>query len=168
MSASLKKAIVRKLSRDWLAGYVTAEEFCREGVLELLDLAGKVTLLRQEELKWLCFVRDFNSGELANPERLLHKTFAGRPRTEGLFLRLRLSDGDLIEGIAANDRGLIAGSGLSLLPPDTRSNTQRLWIPPTAIAALEIVAVIGNAPRKKASAARPEPRGQEDQKELFP
>jgi hypothetical protein len=165
MSSSLKKAIARKLSREWLAGYVAAEEFCREGVLELLDLAGKVILLRQEELKWLCFVRDFNSGELANPERLLHKTFAGRPRTEGLFLRLRLTDGDLIEGIAANDRALIAGRGLSLLPPDTRSNTQRVWIPPTAIAALEVVAVIGSAPRKKAPATQPELL---DQEELFP
>ncbi len=94
-------------------------------------------------LKWICYVRDFNSGEAANPERLLRKTFTGRPRMEGLLLRIRLTDGDLIEGLAANDLSLISGEGLFLTPPDVRSNTQRIWVPPSTIAELEVIAVIG-------------------------
>jgi hypothetical protein len=155
MSASRKKAVVRKLSRDWVAGYVSAEEFCRDGAVELLDLSGKVVQVPTTEIKWLCFVRDFNSGEMNNPERLLRKSFAGRPRIEGVFLRLRLVDGEQVEGVAANDRSLIAGEGVFLLPPDTRSNTQRLWIPTAVIQELEAVAVISStARRKEPSAAR--------------
>lgn len=157
MSASRKKAIVRKLSRDWVAGYVSAEDFCHQGMVELLDLSGKVILLPAAEIKWLCFVRDFNSGELQNPERLLRKTFAGRPRIEGVFVRLRLSDGEQLEGVATNDRSLIAGDGLFLLPPDTRSNTQRLWIPTGTIAELEAVAVITSNARRKEAPATPRP-----------
>lgn len=157
MSSSRKKAIVRKLSRDWLAGYVSADDFCHLGMVELLDLSGKVILLPASEIKWLCFVRDFNSGELSNPERLLRKSFAGRPRIEGIFLRLRLNDGDHLEGIATNDRSLIAGDGLFLLPPDTRSNTQRIWIPTTSIAELEAITVITGAARRKEPAGPQHP-----------
>lgn len=170
MSSSRKKAIVRKLSRDWIAGYLSAEDFCHQGNIELLDLTGKVILLPAVEIKWLCFVRDFNSGEVNNPERLLRKTFAGRPRMEGVFLRLRLSDGEQLEGVATNDRSLIAGDGLFLLPPDTRSNTQRLWIPATTIAELDVVAVITSSARRKEAASTPRPAasGSTSQTDLFP
>lgn len=154
MSASRKKTVVRKLSRDWVAGYVSSDDFSRHGMVELLDLSGKVILLPLSEIKWLCFVRDFNSGEINNPERLLRKSFAGRPRIEGVFLRLRLADGDQIEGVATNDRSLIDGDGIFLLPPDTRSNTQRIWIPSTTISELEAVAVITSRARLKDAAAR--------------
>ncbi len=116
----------------------------------MLALDGKVLSLDLKTIKWMCFVRDFNSGEPENPERLLRKTFAGRPRTEGLYLRATLTDGEMIEGIASNDLSLVTGEGLFLTPPDTRSNTQRLWIPTGSLAALEVVAVIGAAKKKQA------------------
>ncbi len=168
MAGSRKKAIVRKFSRDWLAGYVAQDELCHQGMVELLDLESKVVRVTAQEIKWVCYVRDFNSGEVNNPERLLRKTFAGRPRIEGVHLRLKLADGDVIEGVAANDRSLMAGEGVFLLPPDTRSNTQRIWIPATAVAELEAVAVIGTAARKKPESAQTDgvtlPK---DQPELF-
>ncbi len=163
MSSSRKKAIVRKFSRDWVAGYLPSDGFVHGETVDMLGLDGKVTALEAVQIKWVCFVRDFNSGEAANPERLLRKTFAGRPRTAGLFLRARLTDGDLIEGLAANDLGLISSAGLFLTPPDTRSNTQRLWIPASSVAELEIVAVIGSSPKTK-----PAPVSRDDaQESLF-
>jgi hypothetical protein len=126
----------------------------------MLDLDGKVVHLAVEDLKWICYVRDFNSGELNNPERLLRKTFSGRPRGEGLFVRVRLKDGDLIEGLAGNDVTLVASDGLFLTPPDLRSNTQRLWLPRTSIEELEVLAVIGAA-KKKAAVAEDEESAQE-------
>ncbi|HTY85354.1 MAG TPA: hypothetical protein VMB19_14120 [Silvibacterium sp.] len=155
MPSSRKKAIARRFTRDWVAGYVVFDGaspagFLREGALEMLALDGKVLSLDLKTIKWMCFVRDFNSGEPENPERLLRKTFAGRPRTEGLYLRATLTDGEMIEGIASNDLSLVTGEGLFLTPPDTRSNTQRLWIPTGSLAALEVVAVIGAAKKKQA------------------
>lgn len=153
MAVSRKKAIVRKLTQEWVAGYLPSSGFLQKGAVEMLGLDGKIQQLNAEELKWICYVRDFNSGEAANPERLLRKTFAGRPRTDGVLLRLKLADGDAIEGLAANDAGLVSGEGIFLTPPDVRSNTQRIWVPAISIAELEVVAVIGAAKRKQPPAA---------------
>lgn len=167
MAGARKKAIVRKFSREWLAGYVAQEQLCHLGMVELLDLESKVALVSAQEIKWVCYVRDFNSGEVNNPERLLRKTFAGRPRIEGVHLRLKLTDGDVMEGVAANDRSLLAGDGVFLLPPDTRSNTQRIWIPVTSIAEFEAVAVVGSARRKPSSAPVNGAAPVADQPDLF-
>src|SRR6185437_9764222 len=121
MAKSRKKVIARRLTQEWTAGYLPSESFFRDGTIELLALDGKVVSIEADTLKWICYVRDFNSGDITNPERLLRKTFAGRPRTEGLLVRLRLADGDLLEGLAANDLSLISGEGLFLTPPDARS-----------------------------------------------
>lgn len=164
MAKSRKKIIARRLTQDWTAGYLPSEGFFRGGAIELLALDGKIISIEADTLKWICYVRDFNSGEIANPERLIRKTFAGRPRTEGLLVRLRLTDGDLLEGLAANDLSLISGEGLFLTPPDVRSNTQRLWIPPSSIKEMQIVAVIGSS--KRVRPQRPEEPTQQEQ--LFP
>ena len=132
----------------------------------MLDLDGKVIALAAEDMKWICYVRDFNSGELNNPERLVRKTFAGRPRGDGLFIRARLKDGDLIEGLAANDVSLVGSDGVFLTPPDLRSNTQRLFVPRSSIEELEVIAVIGAAKRKPVVEKPAKPKD-ERQEELF-
>lgn len=149
MGSSRKPVIVRKFSREWYAGYAGAIFGQDVPALEVLDLTGKVLTIAWDAVKWVCYVRDFPAGELANPERLMQKRFAVRPRTAGLWLRMTLSDGDELEGLAANDRSLISGAGLLLTPPDTRSNTQRIYVPRQAIQTLEVVSLIGAAGRKK-------------------
>jgi hypothetical protein len=157
MASARKPVIVRKFSRDWFAGYAAAEFGQTKPELEILDLSGKVMRVAWEQVKWVCYVRDLPSGsaDQANPERLIRKRFSIRPRTAGLWLRLTLADGDELEGLAANDRTLVEGVGLLLTPPDTRSNTQRIYVPRQAIQALEVVSLIGAASRKRAEAARP-------------
>jgi hypothetical protein len=149
MPYSRKKVIVRKFSREWLAGYLPSSNFADQAGMELLDLAGKVVALPLDEVKWVCYVRDFNSGEVDNPENLLRKSYAGRPRSEGLWLRLRLTDGDSIEGMASNDLTLLESSGIFLVPPDIRSNTQRLFIPRPSIAEFVVVAAVASPARRK-------------------
>jgi hypothetical protein len=77
---------------------------------------------------------------------------------------MTLTDGEELEGLAANDRSLVEGAGLLLTPPDTRSNTQRIYVPRQAIETLEVVGQIGAAGRKRTEAAS---RAAE-QPELFP
>jgi len=165
MGSARKPVIVRKFSREWYAGYAGASFGQDAPSLEVLDLTGKVLTVAWEAVKWICYVRDFSStSDMANPERLLQKRFAVRPRTAGLWLRMTLNDGDELEGIASNDRSLVAGAGLLLTPPDTRSNTQRIYVPRQAIQSLEVVSLIGTAGRKR----RPEGVPGEGQPELFP
>lgn len=141
--------IVRKFSRDWQSGYVEPQDFVRQGQLELLDLTGKVTEIALKEIKMVCFVRDFLSSDPANPERLVRRTFTTRPRSAGIWVRLQFRDGEPLEGMASNDLSLLDPEGILLTPPDTRSNTQRIFVPRTALEALQIVAVIGAGTRRK-------------------
>ncbi|MGA2808437.1 MAG: hypothetical protein ABSE87_09895 [Terracidiphilus sp.] len=170
MASARKPVIVRKFSRDWCAGYAESGLGQDPAALEILDLTGKVLRIGWEQVKWVCFVRDLPgpATDPANPERLLHKRFAIRPRTAGLWLRMTLNDGEELEGLAANDRSLVEGVGLMLTPPDTRSNTQRIYVPRQAIQSLKTIGLIGagRGRRTDSSAGR---RGKQlDQAELFP
>ena len=147
MASQRKPVIVRKFSRDWCAGYAGASFGQDAAELEILDLNGKVVRIGWEQIKWVCYVRDLPStsspGDTANPERLVQKRFSTRPRTAGVWIRMTLTDGEHLEGLAANDKSLIEGAGILLTPPDTRSNTQRIYVPRMAIESLEVVGLIG-------------------------
>ncbi len=163
--ASLRKpVIVRKFSRDWVAGYAGSGFGENTAAFEILDQSGKVLTIGWDAVKWVCFVRDFPAGEQANPERLLQKRFTVRPRAAGLWLRMTLADGEELEGLAANDRSLVEGAGLLLTPPDTRSNTQKIYVPRQAIQSLEVVGLIGAGGRRRGAASKQS----EAQPELFP
>lgn len=165
MASARKPVIVRKFTRDWIAGYAAAEFGQGKPELEFLDLTGRVVRIGWEQVKWMCFVRALPTGaaDQADPERMMRKRFSLRPRTAGLWMRLTLQDGDELEGLAANDRSLVEGAGLLLTPPDTRSNTQRVYVPRQAIQTLEVLSLIGAASRKRAYT--PKPTG--EQRDLF-
>jgi hypothetical protein len=172
MTSIRKPVIVRKFSREWCAGYAGAGFGYDGPELEILDPTGKVLRIGWEQIKWVCYVRDLPAASIpqSDPERLLHKRFSIRPRTAGLWLRMTLTDGEELEGLAANDRSLIEGAGLLLTPPDTRSNTQRIYVPRQAIQTLEVVSLIGSAGRKRGAAGVPSTGRAKpvDQPDLFP
>lgn len=155
MPSTHKKVIVRKIGRDSLSGYVSPANFVIEGKLELLNQSGKVVLIDLAEIKSVDFVRDFTDS--AAPTR---KTFTTRPRTEGLWVRLRFSDNDVLEGMMANDLVQLAPEGYLVTPPDTRGNIQRIFVPKSALEEMIVLAVIGR-PELRRKAARPEDTGQE-------
>lgn len=152
--------IVRRIDGEWLTGYAEVGFAAHTNALELLELSGKVQRLEWPRIKWVCQLRDLpaSSPDPLNPERLLHKKFALRPRTPGLWLRLTLADGDQIEGLAANDRSLLDSPGLWIIPPDTRSITQRIFLPHPAIQTLEVLAVVGSPLRKHRAVPAEQPR----------
>jgi hypothetical protein len=173
MASTQKKAILRMHDGNWLAGYLPAVGFIRRAgpgaqpdTLELLDLSARRQLIPLATLKWACFVRDFNSGEPSNPERLLRTAFSGRPRLAGVWLRITLKDDSVLEGMAANDVTLLDPAGLLITPPDTRSNTQRIFLPRAGITELNIVSVIGSS--SAAAPKRKPPASDRRQADLFP
>jgi hypothetical protein len=170
MGSTQKKAVLRMHDGSCLSGYLPASGFIRPSaspdVLELLDLSARRQTVALATLKWVCFVRDFNSGEPANPERLLRTTFTGRPRLAGVWLRMTLRDESILEGLATNDLTLLDPAGVTITPPDTRSNTQRIFLPRTSIQELSIVAVIGASAASPAK--RKPPASAPGQADLFP
>jgi hypothetical protein len=174
MSSSRKKVIVRRFIGDTLPGYLPLSGFVRNltsgRTIELLDLSGRVVPLLLDDIKYICYVRDFNLNDPTNPERLTRRAFLARPRTEGLWLRLTFrtpaNEADQFEGLAPIDAALLDDilddAGLFLTPPDTRSNTQRIYVPRAAITDLVLLAVITTPSRRKPLPTSSLPSLQED------
>ena len=143
MGTTHKKVIVRKMGRDTVNGYVSAA-FIADGKVEVLNTAGNVVAIDLAEVKGIYFVREFGDSE-----SLTRKTFTSRPRTEGLWVRLRFRDNEIIEGMMPNDLAQNPAEGFLLNPPDLRSNTQRVFVPRTSLTSLTVIAVIGSARRRR-------------------
>ena len=144
MPSTHKKVVVQKLDRDTINGYVAPTAFLVDGKVEVLNTAGKVVSVDLRDIKGVFFVREFG-----DTESLLRKTFTTRPRTEGLWLRLTFKDNDVLEGMMPNDLSQVLPEGYLVNPPDTRSNTQRIFVPRGALAAVTVLAVIGGAQARR-------------------
>ncbi|HKH99238.1 MAG TPA: hypothetical protein VJ999_09030 [Candidatus Sulfotelmatobacter sp.] len=144
MPSTHKKVIVRKMDRDSVSGYVAGAQFVQDGKLELLNTSGTVVLMDLREVKGVYFVREFGDSE-----SLMRKTFTSRPRSEGLWVRLRFKDSEVLEGLMPADLTQTMPEGFLVSPPDQRSNTQRIFVPRTALESLTVLAVIGAARRRR-------------------
>lgn len=153
MSSTHKKVIVRKIDRDTVNGYVAPAHFVRDDKLELLNTTGNVVAIDLADIKCVFFVREFGDSD-----SLARKTFTTRPRAEGLWVRIKFKDGDVLEGLMPNDLTLNSAEGYLINPPDLRSNVQRLFVPKTALESLSVLAVIGATRRQR--------RGTEDVRQV--
>ena len=147
MPSTHKKVIVRKMDRDSVSGYVSPSQFLNEGKLELLNTSGTVIAMDLREIKGVYFVREFGEAE-----SLMRKTFTSRPRSEGLWVRLRFRDSEILEALMPADLTLTTPEGFLVNPPDQRSNTQRIFVPRTALESLTVLAVIGATRRQRRGA----------------
>ena len=149
-SSTHKKVILRKLDRDAMQGFVAPASFIVEGKVELMNTAGKVVLVDLADVKGVYFVREF-----ADVDSSTRKTFATRPRTEGLWVRLKFRDNDVLEGLMPNDLTQLSRDGFFINPPDSRGNLQRIFVPRSALAELMVLSVIGgpSARRRRPRAA---------------
>src|SRR5215467_6446892 len=98
MPSTHKKVIVRKMDRDSVAGYVSPTQLVNEGKIDVLNTAGTVISIDLREIKGVYFVREFGEAE-----SLTRKTFTSRPRSEGLWVRLRFKDSEVLEGLMPAD-----------------------------------------------------------------
>jgi hypothetical protein len=147
MPSTHKKVIVRKMDRDSVSGYVSPAQIVQEGKVEVLNTSGTVISIDLREIKGVYFVREFGDSE-----SLTRKTFTSRPRAEGLWVRLRFKDSEILEGLMPADLLQSSAEGYLVNPPDQRSNTQRIFVPRSALESLTVLAVIGAARRQRTSA----------------
>lgn len=161
MTASTnKKVIVRRFERDPVAGFVNPASYLRPEGVEILSTGGVLTLIPYDDVKAVCFVRDFQS-QTRDPEQML---FRARPRTEGLWVRLQYRDGETMEGLMPNNLLEMEPPGFTVIPPSPNSNNQKLFIPRTALRAFHILAVIGSPLKERKKKKAPPP---ESQMEMF-
>lgn len=137
MATTHKKVVIRKMDRDSVNGYVKPA-FIADGKVEVMNTSGNVVTVDLRDIKGVYFVREFGDSE-----SLTRKTFPSRPRIEGLWVRLRFRDNEVIEGMMPNDLLQEGSDGFSILPPDSGGNTQRIFVPRSALAHITVLAVIG-------------------------
>jgi hypothetical protein len=155
--STTKKAIIRRFDKEPLAGYVNPFSFLQPTGVELLSSEGSVTTVPYSELKTLSFVRDLENA--AEPGR---RVFYTRPKMEGLWIRLELRDGEVLEGILPNNLLLWEPHGFALVPPDPNGNHQRIFVPRAALRSAEVLGVVGSPLTKRR--VKPVPK---EQIELF-
>ncbi len=147
MPSTHKKVIVRKMDRDSVSGYVSPAQLVNDGKIDVLNTAGTVISIDLREIKGVYFVREFGDSE-----SLTRKTFTSRPRSEGLWVRLRFKDSEVLEGLMPADLTQTLPEGFLVNPPDQRSNTQRIFVPRAALESLTVLAVIGATRRQRRAA----------------
>ena len=148
-----KKVIVELQDRKLLKGYLNPSTLAREEILDLLTPDGEHEQLHLDKLRAVYFVRD-----LDDDIDLARKSFLSRPKLEGLWVRLRFRDGDQLEGVVPNDLLGLLDNGLHITPPDFNSNTDRIFVPRSALTELTVLGVVGIAKKKAAATAAAQPR----------
>lgn len=156
-----KKVSIARFERETLEGYLNPATAFKGESVELATQSGSSIEVPYHDIKAICFVRDFG---LADSWRE-HRTFAARPKSPGLWLRLRFRDGDSIEGVTPNNLLLVESIGFSIVPPDPTFQNQRIFVPRRALQDVQVLGVVGS-PLKRAS-ARKAPAKEEAQIGLF-
>lgn len=132
--------LVSRFDREPLSGFVNPQSYLRAEGLELLSQDGTIGVIPYEEVKLVCFVRDFQQGEPRKELRL----FTTRPKMEGLWIRLRFRDGDAMDGVLANNLLQLESYGFSVIPPDPGFQNQRVFVPKAALSGVQVLGVIGS------------------------
>ena len=140
-----KKVEVVRFDRATLSGFVQVPEGLTGDRVELLTPEGSLIRIPFPETKVVCFVRDFDS----NANWIRNRVFVTRPKTAGLWVRMRFLDGDCLEGIVANNLMLVEKSGFSAIPPDPTFQLQRVFVPREALSSVEVLGVVGSSARRR-------------------
>ena len=138
--STAKKVLIRRFDREPLTGFVNAQTYLQPDGVELLTPAGALSVVPYRDIKVVCFVRDFDSLE-AGQEK---KVFTTRPKTDGLWVRMQLRDGEVLDGILSNNLLQLGPEGFTVTPPDAYSNNQKLFIPRAALDQFTVLGVVGS------------------------
>jgi hypothetical protein len=149
-----KKVVVRKLGGEVRWGYLPPTGFVQDGVVEMLDVDSRVIRFDLKEIRWIATVRDFNLDDAVEPEQIGRRAFLGRPRGDGLWLKVAFFDGETLEGLSHFGvnflDGVVEDGGIRVTPPEARSNTQSLFIPRSAIQSIEALGSVAAPAKRKA------------------
>lgn len=146
-----KRVVVVLLDHTPIRGYVNPGVLGHAESIDVLTPDGEHQSIASDDVKCVYFVREFDAA--FEPER---KSFLSRPKLDGLWVRLRFRDEDVIEGIVGNDLLGLLDSGVQLTPPDLHGNTLRMFVPRSALLEMKVLGVVGIArrPQRQPAAAR--------------
>ena len=155
MASAQKKVVLRTFDGALAWGYLPQAGFLQTEEIGYIAVDGRLSSRNINDIKTICYVRDFNLDDRVDPERIGRRSFPARPRGDGLWLRLTFRDGELLEGLTNFNVGfadaLLEDRGIFMTPPDARANTQRLFVPRAALLSMEVLGVVMAPSRRIAS-----------------
>ncbi|HXY01045.1 MAG TPA: hypothetical protein VEI54_09005 [Candidatus Limnocylindrales bacterium] len=143
-----KKVVVELQDRKLLRGYMNPTRLPQAESIDLLTPEGEHEEVPLGKLRAIHFVR-----KLEEDIEMDRKSFLSRPKLDGLWVRLRFKDGESLEGVIPNDLLGFLDNGLQITPPDFNANTDRIFVPRSALTELTVLGVVGIARRKPAAGA---------------
>ena len=141
--STAKKVVVRRFDRENLTGFVNNFSYLQPTSIELLKPDGSLVLLSYDEVKSVCFVKDFEAG--AESRRI----FMTRPKLEGLWVRMLFRDDEVLDGILPNNLLSWDIAGFTVTPPEPDANNQRVFVPRQALKSIQVLGVVGSPLRSK-------------------
>jgi hypothetical protein len=161
-SPAHKKVLVVRFEKAPIEGFASLPStFVGElgATLEVLSQDGAIASVPLAEIRAICFVRDFGTGESWRKQRI----FLSRPKTPGLWVRVQFRDGELLEAVTPNNL-LGEPGGFLIVPPDPSAQNYHLFVPRSAVSSVEVLGVIGSPLRRR---SKPTPTAEEEQLEMF-
>jgi uncharacterized protein DUF6982 len=143
-----KKVVIVLLDKTALRGYLGPTRLSQSDPIDVLTPDGEHEQIPLAKVRAIYFVREFSDD--FEPER---KAFLSRPKLDGLWVRLRFTDDETLEGVVPNDLISLLDNGLQITPPDLNSATDRIFVPRSALSEVTVLGVVGIARRKPAVAA---------------
>jgi hypothetical protein len=149
-----KKVVIRRFERESITGFVNPRTYLQPNGVEVITPAGTACVLPYEDIKAVCFVKDFNNADDEPEQKLFH----ARPKMDGLWVRMRFNDEELMDGLLPNNLLQLDPFGFTVVPPNPSSNNQRYFVPRSALKEFHVLGVVGSQlrPRK----AKPVPKTQ--------
>ena len=144
-SSTNKKVQIWRFDRDLLSGFVNPLTYLTGSGVELLSLSGMASIVPFGEIKRVHFVKDFDP--LGKPP--VRNSFLTRPKMDGLWVRLLFKDGDALEGVLSSNLMQLEPQGFTIVPPDYSYNNQRIFVPKSALAEMQVLGVVGSPLRRK-------------------
>lgn len=148
-SSTVKKVVVRRFDRENVTGFVNPFSYLQPSAIEILTPDGALAVLPYDEVRSVCFVKDFEAE--AEPSRI----FMTRPKLEGLWVRMLFRDGEILDGILPNNLLAWEIAGFTVTPPEPDANNQRVFVPRSALKSIQVLGVVGSPLRPKRKKASP-------------
>ncbi len=147
------KVVAHRLDGTLVKGYVDEvpelhthslnkpQPVCLPDRLKLLTSdSGEHINIDLHELKALFFVKTFE-GSTSYTEV---KFFKAHPLVEGLWARLKFSDGECGEGVVYNSIDFLISPGFFIKPPDPLSNNQIVYVVKKCLTEFRVLGVRGS------------------------
>lgn len=151
--STAKKILIERFDRVMMRGYVQSLPADHDSALEMLTPEGSAVLVPLDQIKAVCFVRDLEGPSISSERQ----EFNSRPKSQGLWVEARFRDGSRLEGVVPNELKEFSPPGYALTPPEIGGNTQRVWIPGSALSHFVVLGVVGT-PKRSHPKRRPESR----------